>query len=421
MEYKDKKNNTVRNKTYLTAKMDLVSIGCNKTHDFYMIVEIEISELLTGHYVIEIASQTGGFTLSSPGHIKSDAVINKLKDKGVLSIRIDKSKTLPSKSLPNKPKSREVLAEEVKEAKELFDKSKSIQKRVFADAVNGCEIDLAPVMDITNKTVDTIFNSPDSLACVINIRDKDEYLLEHSVAVTVYMTIFARHLNISKKIVQHLSIGAFLHDVGKIMVPDEILNKPGKLTDSEFTIMKTHANHSIDIIRKTPGISKLSLQVAALHHEKLNGHGYPNQVKGDDISKYGRMIAICDIFDALTATRCYKKGFTHVKAFSILHELVKQNHLDEVLVEQFISCIGTFPVGSLVQLHSKKIAIVERRNIDDPTSPTVRSFYSAKLNHYLNTQDIDLTETDDYIVKGVRADDFDLDMEKITEMLLMEG
>ena len=133
------------------------------------------------------------------------------------------------------------------------------------------------------------------------------------------------------------------------------------------------------------------------------------------------MIAICDVFDALTATRCYKKGFTHDKAFSILHELVKQNHLDDDLVKQFIVCIGTFPVGSLVQLNSKKIAIVERRNSDDPTNPSVRSFYSVKLKHYLNTQDIDLTETDDFIVKGVRADDFDLDMEKITEMLLMEG
>ena len=383
--------------------------------------EVKITELLVGQYVVDIATQTGSFSLSAPGLIKSKAVIKHLKSKGVQSVLIDPSKTVESKIKHSAPKDRHTIAKEVKEAKALFDKSKSIQKKVFADALSGCELDLAPVIDITNRTVDTVFNSPDSLACVINIREKDEYLLEHSIAVCVYMSIFARHLNISKKVVQHLSIGAFLHDVGKIMIPDEILNKPGKLTEEEFAIMKTHASHSIDIIRKTPGISKLSLEVAALHHEKLNGHGYPHQVKGEDISKFGRMIAICDIFDALTATRVYKEGFTHMKAFSILRELVKENHLDSELVEQFINCVGAFPVGSLVQLNSRKLAVVEQRNTEDPTNPTVRSFYSVKLRHYLNTQDIDLSKSDDFIVKGVRADDFDLDMKTITEMLLMEG
>ena len=277
------------------------------------------------------------------------------------------------------------------------------------------------MIDVTNKSVDAIFNSPDSLACMVNIREKDEYLLEHSVAVSVYMTIFAHHLKMSKKVVHHLSIGAFLHDIGKIKIPDEILNKPGKFTAEEFTIMKTHANHSIDIIKKTPGISKLSLEVAALHHEKLNGEGYPFQVEGKDIHKYGRMIAICDIFDALTANRCYKDGFSHNKAFSILREFAKSNHLDSKLVEQFIHCIGVFPIGTLVQLESKKLAVVEQRNNHDLTKPKVRSFYSVKLNQYLNTQDIDLTETDDFIVKSVKAEDFDLNMNTIIEMLLMEG
>ena len=384
-----------------------------------MIVEKKLSELEIGHYVTNIAKQNSTFSLTAPGHIKSKAVINHLKSKKVLSVFIDDSKTLLPE--PKPLKDRATIAAEIKEAKEIFDKSKAIQKEVFSAALNGTTLDLEPVVEITNKSVDAIFNNPDSLACMINIREKDEYLLEHSVAVSVYIAIFARHLKISKKIVQHLSIGAFLHDVGKIMIPDEILNKPGKLTDEEFTTMKTHANHSIDIIKNTAGISKLSLQVAAQHHEKLNGYGYPNQLKGDDITKYGRMIAICDIFDALTATRVYKKGFTHAKAFSILLELTKQNHLDLALVNEFITCIGSFPVGSLVQLNSKKLAIVEQSNDGDVTNPKVRSFYSVKLNHFLNTQDIDLTDTEDFIVKGVRAEDFDLDMNKIVEMLLMEG
>lgn len=287
--------------------------------------------------------------------------------------------------------------------------------------MSGTAIDLKPVLEVTRKSVDAIFNSPDSLACMVNIREKDEYLLEHSVAVSVYITIFAYHLKMSDSVIHNLSIGAFLHDIGKIKVPGEILNKPSKLTDEEFTIMKTHVNHSIDIIKKTPGISKLSLEVAALHHEKLNGEGYPFQVEGKDIHKYGRMIAICDIYDALTASRCYKEGYAHTKAFAILRELGKNNHLDAKLVDQFIQCIGVFPIGSLVQLKSKKLAIVEQRNNGNPTNPRVRSFYSIELNQYLDTQDIDLTQAGDSILKSVRAEEFNLDMNKVIEMLLMEG
>lgn len=383
-----------------------------------MIIEKQLCELKVGHYVTDIAKQDGDFVLSTPGHIKSTKVISKLKNKLVTSVFIDTSKTLEPIKL-NKTKAE--IAAEVKQAKAIFHESKNVQKDLFSKALSGATIDLTPVVEVTNQTVDAIFNSPDSLACMVNIRKKDEYLLEHSVAVSVYITIFAHFLKMSKQVVQHLSVGAFLHDIGKIKIPDEILNKPGKLTDEEFTIMKTHANHSIDIIKKTPGISKLSLEVAALHHEKLNGEGYPFQIKGKDIHKYGRMIAICDIFDALTANRCYKEGFPHNKAFSILRELAKNNHLDAKLVDQFIQCLGVFPIGSLVQLESKKLAVVEQRNNEDPTNPQVRSFYSVKLNQYLNTQDIDLSETDDFIVKAVRAEEFDLDMNAIIEMLLTEG
>lgn len=385
-----------------------------------MLIEKDLNDLTVGHYVVKIAKQQGSFSLSAPGHIKSNAVISHLKSKKVDSVFIDESKTLKQSNPPAKVNTR-ISREEIEQAKEIFEQSKSIQKDLFNAALSGSALNLSPVVDITNKSIDAIFNNPDSLACMLNIRHKDEYLLEHSVSVSIYITLFARYLKMDRKIIEQLSIGAFLHDVGKIMIPDEILNKPGKLTDEEFTIMKTHANHSIDIIKKTPGISKLSLDVAALHHEKLNGQGYPFQVKGDKIHKYGRMIAICDIFDALTATRVYKKGFPHAKAFAILRELAQQEHLDSGLVDHFVKCVGVFPVGSLVQLESKKLALVKERNNTDPTNPKVHSFYSVKLNHFLNKQNIDLSTCDDFIVKGVRAEEFDLNMNQIVEMLLMEG
>ncbi|MEW6989144.1 HD-GYP domain-containing protein [Colwelliaceae bacterium 6441] len=385
-----------------------------------MIKEININELQVGHFVVEIVKQKSHFTLTHSGHIKSDLVIKNLMSKGVKSLLIDTSKT-KNRHQDNEEIKKSPIILEVHKAKEIFNLSKEIQKKVFSDAQHGKPLDLSPVIEITDKTIDEIFKNPDALACVINIRNMDEYLLEHSVSVSVLMTIFSRFINIEKAIIQQLSIGAFLHDVGKIMIPEKVLNKPGKLTDAEFTTMKTHVNHSIEIIQNTPGISELSLEVAALHHEKLDGAGYPYNIKAKDISSYGRMIAICDIFDALTAHRCYKNGYSHIKAFSILRNLADKNHLDKRLVDQFIKCMGVYPVGSLVELNSNKVAIVEQKNESDPTNPKVRSFYNAEQNHYIMAKDIDLSKDNDFIVKGVRADDFDLDMNKIIEFLLMEG
>ncbi|GIU39507.1 HD-GYP domain-containing protein [Shewanella colwelliana] len=394
-----------------------------------MIVERDISQLSVGMYIVDISFPKDRFRLSSQGWVEDERIINALKAKGVERLLIDtaksrlvgKSVTRPEKRQSPPPNSRFFSSELVK-AKQVFEESKSIQQKIFHDAKNGVPLNLAPVKAVTEQSIDLIFDNPDALACVLNIRHKDQYLLEHSVAVSVLMSIFAFYLKIDKEIVHHLAIGAFLHDVGKIMIPEHILNKPGKLTDDEFAIMKTHATHSIRTIKNTPNISSLSLEVARLHHEKLNGKGYPNGLPEREISTYGRMIAICDIFDALTSTRCYKSGYPQVKAFSILRVLAKNNELDVQLVDHFIKCMGVYPVGSVVQLESNRLAIVERHNTEDPIRPTVRPFYVLNPDHFEACHHIDLaTAADDLIVKCVRADDFNLNMDEIIEFLSHQG
>ncbi|MGB1201155.1 MAG: HD-GYP domain-containing protein [Cognaticolwellia aestuarii] len=396
-----------------------------------MIVEKKMAELSPGHYVVDIVSQQGSYQLKSSGHIKNVNVINHLTKRGVASVLIDADKTLNvSHFLDNGDAVFEHIEQpdtnhatvilDIAKAKKVFTAAKNAQKMILMDAFHGKELNIEPVQDVTDAAIDTIYKNPDALACVLNIRKKDEYLLEHSASVSILLSIFAKFLDIEKSIIQQLAIGAFLHDVGKIKIPDEILNKPSKLTDDEFVIMKTHANHSINIITNTAGISDISIEVAALHHEKLNGSGYPYQLKNDEISLYGRMITICDIFDALTADRIYKKGYPHVKAFSILRQLAQKGELDVILVDQFIRCMGVYPVGSLVELNSHKLAIVEQRS-DDPVRPKVRSFYNLDYRHYIMAEDIDLSKKTDSIAKSVRADEFDLDMNKIVEFLMMQG
>jgi len=240
--------------------------------------------------------------------------------------------------------------------------------------------------------------------------------------VSILISIFARYLKLDKAIIQELAIGAFLHDVGKIFVPDNVLNKPGKLTEAEFEIIKTHVVHSKRIVDDTEGISQISRQIAANHHERLDGQGYPAGLTESKLSQYDRMISICDIFDALSAHRVYKKGIAQIRAFAILREMAKAGHLDAKLVDQFIKCLGIYPVGSLVRLSSNRLAIVDAPNPDNPTKPKVKAFYSLQQNLFTTAKEIDLASSEDERIEtGVRADDFDLDMNKITEFLLMEG
>lgn len=389
-----------------------------------MIIKVSINDLKKGHFVVDIVEQHGTYNLTRAGHIKSDDVISALKAKGVESVLVDTTKTIDdalSINLPEQLEKSGPVILEVTKARRLFKQSKKIQQQIFIDVQQGRSIELGPIVEVTKHIITAIFKNPDALVCVINIRDKNEYLLEHSVSVSVLMTVFARFLKIDRDITHQLAIGAFLHDVGKIKVPNQILNKVEKLTDQEFRIIKEHVNHSIEIIKAIPDISPLSIEVAALHHERLDGSGYPQQLKQDNISNYGAMIAICDIFDALTAESCYKKNYSPIKAFGILRGLAIDGKLMPRLVDLFIKCLGVYPVGSIVELNSNRLAIVESGNLDDPINPKVRCFYNLKYHRYIMAKNIDLAKEADFIIRGVKAKDFNLDHNRIIEFLLQEG
>ena len=389
-----------------------------------MMIKVAISDLKKGHFVVDIVEQHGTYNLTRAGHIKNNDIINALKAKGVKSVLIDSTKTIDdalSVNLPEKHEKSGPVILEVTKAKKLFDESKKLQQQILTDVRQGRTINIGPVIEATKNTITSIFKNPDALICVISIRKKDEYLLEHSVSVSDFMTIFARFLKIEKKIIQQLAIGAFLHAIAKNRVPDRILHKAGKLTQQEYKIIQKHVNHSIDIIKATPHISPISLEVADQHHERSDGSGYPMQLKQGDISNYGAMIAICDVFDALTADRCYKESYSHIKAFSILRKLAQQGKLVPRLVDLFIKCLGVYPVGTLVELNSHHLAIVEKSNQEDPVNPKVRCFYNIVKQRYIMTRNIDLAKDNDFIIRGVKANEYKLDMNKIIEFLLLEG
>ena len=282
------------------------------------------------------------------------------------------------------------LATERTRAKKLHSEANQIARHMLQDVRLGKQIEMEQINPLVENMIDSIFRNPDALLPLGRLKEHDNYTFQHSVSVCALMIAFARGLGLERSIIKEIAIGALLHDVGKAKVPDAILNKPAKLTEAEFAKMQSHVVQSIIILQHTPGISQIALDVAGQHHERYDGTGYPNQLKGEEISLYGQMGAIVDVYDALTSERVYKKGMPPTEALGKLLEWSKY-HFEPELVRKYIRMVGIYPTGSLVRLESGKLAIVLEQSRDKPTQPKVWIMYSSKSNVYVKPEEVDLS------------------------------
>jgi len=263
------------------------------------------------------------------------------------------------------------LALEIDRARLLHKEAGKLVRGLMNDVRLGRQIDLEKIDPLVENMVDSIFRNQDAMLPLIRLKDHDDYTFQHSVSVCALLVAFARGLGLERETIKQVAIGGLLHDVGKARVPDEILNKPAKLTDAEFAKMKSHVVQSIVILQNTPGISQLALEVAGQHHERFDGSGYPNALKGEEISYFGRMGAIVDVYDAITSNRVYHKGMSPTAALGRILEW-SAHHFDPQMVRAFIRSIGIYPSGSLVRLASGRLAVVVEQHPDKPALPKVR-------------------------------------------------
>jgi len=382
----------------------------------------DIDDVEEGMFVDSIAKQQGKFKITSRGRVTSLAAISQLKKKGILSVVVDMSKQLKPKVVeqeepetsPEEPEHNiEVtFEEELEVATKLHAKGKHLQKTMLESVGKNLPVDIAIPEAFTNNLVSSIDRNPNALMCMTKIREKDTYLLEHSLNVAILLANFGTHVGLDEEQIQELALSGFLHDIGKIKIPDEILHKPGRLTDQEMTVMKDHVYYGTKVLIEM-GIPDSIVETIVQHHERLDGYGYPDGLRGDEITQFGRMIAIVDTYDAITADRCYKVGMSSKKALQILMQDAPEKY-DEGLVKQFVQCIGIFPVGSLVKLNNEKIAMVLKQHPVQATNPVVKVFYSIRGNHYLQPKEVDLATSSNglKIVDAVIASDFKLDFNK---------
>ena len=260
--------------------------------------------------------------------------------------------------------------QEYQKATEVHQKARQLT-RTFMDNVRlGQAIDVVEVKRTVSECVSSIIRNPDALVWISKIREKDHYTSEHSLNVGLLAITFGRHMGLLEDDLNKLGFAAMLHDVGKMRIPEGILNNPGPLTDQEFELMKRHPQFGRDILLSHKNIFHGATDVAFGHHEALDGSGYPRKLKASGISEVTRMVTLCDVYDAITSDRAYKKGRSSLDALKILYDN-KGTKYDERLVTEFISCIGLYPPGSVVELVSGQVGIVISTNYRNRHLPKV--------------------------------------------------
>ncbi len=290
-------------------------------------------------------------------------------------------------------KEQAAFEEEVRRAKVVYAEAKALVKDLLHDARMGKSIDGERAAKTVDKMVDSIFRNPDAITSLSRLKSFDDYTFQHSVNVSVLALALGRHLGIVKEELRRLGVGAILHDVGKMRVPEQILNKPGRLTDEEFAVMKTHTLHGAKILMDTRNVPNESAAVALNHHERFNGRGYPRGVSGMAIGKFGLIAAIVDVYDAITSDRVYHKGMPSHQALQKIYEWSKTDFYP-VFVQKFIQCVGLYPIGSVVRLDTGEVGVVYRQNHAELIRPWVRLVRKASGEPFTPPVDADLTQPD---------------------------
>jgi HD-GYP domain-containing protein (c-di-GMP phosphodiesterase class II) len=258
---------------------------------------------------------------------------------------------------------------------------------MFGEARLGRAVQAADCESLVDEISESVRRNPGALISVARLKQRDTYTYMHSVAVCALMLSLGRRLGLRGDTLKAAGLAGMLHDLGKVAVPLEVLNKPGKLTQAEFEQMKTHPERGHELLVKGRAGAE-ALDVCLHHHEKIDGSGYPHGLQGDGISLLAKMGAVCDVYDAITSVRPYKEGWDPGEALRSMAQWT--GHFEPLVFQAFVKTVGIYPVGSLVRLRSGRLAVVTAQNPAALLTPKVKVFYSTKSEMRIDPFEIDL-------------------------------
>ena len=275
-------------------------------------------------------------------------------------------------SLRHAPRQQQVAFEkELDQAKTIQQGATRLIRSYMEDIKFGQSVDIQLARSAAAECVGSIVRNPDTMLFLTTLRNKDEYTCQHSFNVCVFAITLARFLGCSEKDLEAVGTCGILHDLGKVQVPDEVLNKPGKLSDEEFSLMRNHTMYGRDLLMSGRNVFSGSVDVAYGHHENLDGTGYPRGMQGHQMNLFTKIVSIVDKYDAITSSRVYQESRTHLQAINILHSLAKDAKIDQHMTLAFISALGVFPTGCLVEMSDAEIGLVIGQNPASKLRPRV--------------------------------------------------
>jgi HD-GYP domain-containing protein (c-di-GMP phosphodiesterase class II) len=285
---------------------------------------------------------------------------------------------------------RTTLGEEIGRAAVIRQQASGLVRTVMQDARLGKAVELDRVAPVVENITNSILRNASALVSLSRIKNKDDYTFLHSVSVCTLLVAFCRSRGMDQDTIYQAGIGGLLHDTGKALVPDSILNKPSRLTDDEFAIVKRHPRDGYELLRQTAGIGPIPLDITLHHHERRDGSGYPDRQDEHAISELAQMAAIVDVYDAITADRCYHQGMPAAEALRKIFEWSKF-HFNPALAQEFIRCVGIYPVGTLVRLESGRLGVVAEPHETSLLTPKVNVFFDARRAAPIPLQSVDLS------------------------------
>ena len=366
---------------------------------------VPVGELKLGMYVAELDRpwtdtpfKFQGFVLEKPEQIEilqkackvvfvdpdKSEVVGRLPDN--VASALDLSRTKVTKHVEQAPIEQEFATA----AGHHGATATSMREAVMAPLAAGGTLDARRVSEAVNGLTESVLRNPDAMLLFTQLKEKSDYTHSHALDCSVYMTVFGRFLEMSREDVALLGHVGLLQDVGKVRLPTALLEKRERLSEDELEVLRKHVEHSATILGETPQLPPSLAELALLHHERHDGSGYPKKLRGKEIGLIGSIAGIVDTFAALTARRPYADALAPSTALSILYKH-RGTLFDGYLVEQFIRCIGIFPIGSVVELNSGETGIVIAQNLAKRLQPRVMVIRDASGNTLKPQKLVDLS------------------------------
>ena len=379
-----------------------------------MLKKIPVSQLRLGMYIHELCGSWMNHQFwKSSFLLKEPKDLGRLEQSSITEVWIDTAKGLDLElkgqttqeadaevtdlltkieaTPQDKAPKRVSVVKEMQQAARICARSKEAVTTMFHEARMGKAVNTEGVANLVEEISSSISRNPGALISLARLKTADDYTYMHSVAVCALMVALARQLKLDETQTRDAGRAGLMHDLGKAMMPIEVLNKPGKLTDHEFAIMKKHPVDGHRLLVEGNCQFPLVLDVCLHHHEKVDGTGYPDGLQDQQISLPAKMGAVCDVYDAITSNRPYKAGWDPAESVRKMSEWCK-GHFDERIFQAFVRSIGIYPIGSLVKMASNRLAVVIEQSGDSLLTPVVKVFLAVKSRSYITPEVLDLSK-----------------------------